>query len=276
MPSSSGKSDVEERVSCAPPASACATLALRCRRIAATGESRSRGAGGDKRDVGGDAAGARRHHQHPVGQIGAFHHAVGDEDHRDAVLARQRAADRRSAPGAVISSSAAKGSSISSSLRLRRQGAGDGDAHLHAAGQFAGIGVLEIRSSPTRASAAAARASASRARHALQIQRQARIGQRVGPGHQGRLLKDKAHFRAARRASRSRPRRAPAARRSGAAPWTCRSRWAPAAKRIRLSPTSKLRPRQRLGAVGEALADIGQRQQAHWKFCNARRMKRRS
>ena len=49
----------------------------------------------------------------------------------------QRAEDRRSAPGASISSSAAKGSSISSSLGLRRQGAGDGDAHLHAAGQFA-------------------------------------------------------------------------------------------------------------------------------------------
>ena len=62
----------------------------------------------------------------------------------------------------VISSSAANGSSMSSSFGLSDEGAGDRDAHLHAAGQFARIGVREAGEADQREALARCARAASR------------------------------------------------------------------------------------------------------------------
>ena len=69
---------------------------------------------------------------------------MGDEDHRPAEASPR---DRRRSLLSlkrVISSSAAKGSSMSRSFGLVIERAGDRHAHLHAAGEFARIGVGEV------------------------------------------------------------------------------------------------------------------------------------
>ena len=95
MPSSSGNTMSRAALHAASSKRGChARLAFR----EAQADSRSRGPAG-KRDLGCDAAGPGRHHQHAVGKIAAFHHAVGDEDHGDAVFARTASADRHSGSG---------------------------------------------------------------------------------------------------------------------------------------------------------------------------------
>ena len=104
---------------------------------------------------------------------------VGDEDDGELLLAPQRS---RSASSLwrVISSSAPKGSSISSSCGCDDQAARDRHAHLHAARQLARQGAGELRQAHQRQRLGHARVGLA-ARHAGQVQRQPHVGLRRWP-----------------------------------------------------------------------------------------------
>ena len=92
----------------------------------------------------------------------------------------------------MISSSAAKGSSIRISRGLRHHRAGDRDAHLHAARQLARVGAGERLEADERAAPPATSSRAASRDLPAQAQRQPDVLGDRGPGHQRRLLEDEA------------------------------------------------------------------------------------
>ena len=182
--------------------------------------------------------GRARHHDHALRQIDRLEHRMGDEDDGLAQVAPQR-------QQIVVEPEA--GDLVERRERLVHQqniGIGDQRArqrhpHLHAAGQFARIGIGEIRQARPAPAPRRRAPSACVGRRMRELQRQAHIFAHAGPRHQRRLLKHEADrmrpcAAPARWATLHRARRsARSGRRSAAAPSTCRSRTARAARRTR-------------------------------------------